>query len=85
LFATFGDPVSVAAKSDLIAAIERGESPAAWHAPGTRNARQACRIALRQLRQMDAVSPALRAWEAAIEQKETGRRSAGPVLDENCG
>lgn len=85
LFATFGDPVSVAAKSDLVAAVERGVSPTAWRAPGARNARQACRIGLRQLRQLDAASPALRAWEAAIDQKETGRRSAGPVFDRNCG
>lgn len=85
ILAAFGDPVSLAAKTELVAAIERGDAPAAWRAPGTRNARQACRIGLRQLRQLDAVSPALRAWEAAIEQKETGRRSAGPVFDENCG
>jgi hypothetical protein len=72
LLATFGDPVSVAAKSDLVAAIERGDSPAAWHAPGTRNARQACRIVLRQLRHAGAPTAALTDWERAVD----GRRGA---------
>jgi hypothetical protein len=72
LLAMFGDPVSVAAKTELAAAIERGDSPAAWRAPGARNARQACRIALRQLRLLGKPAAALAGWEQALE----GRRAA---------
>jgi hypothetical protein len=72
LLATFGDPVSVAAKSDLVAAVERGDFPGVWRAPGTRNARQACRIALRQLRLLGSPAAALADWTQAVD----GRRAA---------
>jgi hypothetical protein len=72
VLATFGDPVSLAAKTELLAAVERGDSPAAWRAPGKRNARQACRIALRQLRLLGEPAAALADWEQALK----GRRAA---------
>lgn len=67
LLATFGDAVSVAAKAELVAAVERGDPPGVWRAPGTRNARQACRIALRQLRLLGEPAAALAHWEQAVD------------------
>jgi hypothetical protein len=67
LLAAFGNPVSVAAKTALAAAIARGDPPAAWRAPGTRNARQACRIALRQLRHAGTPGAVLADWEQAVD------------------
>jgi hypothetical protein len=73
LLAAFGDPSSVAAKYGLVAAVERGDPPAAWRTPGSRNARQACRIALRQLRLLGSpAAAALADWEQAVD----GRRAA---------
>jgi hypothetical protein len=72
MLAMFGDPVSVAAKTELVAAVERGDPPGAWRAPGTRNARQACRIALRQLRLLGEPAAALADWAQAVD----GRRAA---------
>lgn len=67
LLARYGDPASLAAKSALVAAIERGDPPDGWRAPATRNARQACRIALRQLRRSGVPVPALEAWTRVID------------------
>jgi hypothetical protein len=65
VFDRFADPEARAAKTALIAAIERGEPPD--RKPATRIARQAARIALRQLRLAGAGWPALAAWEQALE------------------
>ena len=72
LLAEFGDPVSVAAKTAVLATVERGDPPGGWRAPATRYARQACRIGLRQLRQSGAALPALAAWEGAIDRSLAG-------------
>ena len=72
MLAAFGDPVSVAAKTDLAAALERGERSSDWRTPGTRNARQACRIALRQLRLAGAPAAALAEWARAVDGPRTG-------------
>jgi hypothetical protein len=79
LLERFGDPASVAAKVALRAAVDRGDSPEHWRAPASRHARQACRIALRQLRTSGQLLGALRDWEDALDRNETGRRTAGPV------
>jgi hypothetical protein len=71
LLAAFGDPVSVAAKTEFAAAVERGDPSGAWRAPGTRHARQACRIALRQLRLAGAPAAALADWERAVDGLRT--------------
>jgi len=68
LLDTFGDADARAAKAALITAIERGEAPERWRTPATRHARQACRIALRQLRQAGVQVAALADWERAIER-----------------
>ncbi len=65
LLARFGDPEACAAKAAVIRAIERGDPPG--HAPTTRIARQAARIALRQLRLGGASGAALAAWGRALE------------------
>jgi hypothetical protein len=62
----FGDADARAAKAALVAAVERGEAPERGCLPATRHARQACRIALRQLRQAGAGAAALDDWERAI-------------------
>jgi hypothetical protein len=72
MLAAFGDPVSVAAKTELAAALERGERPGDWRTPGTRNARQACRIALRQLRLAGVPAAALAEWARALDGPRTG-------------
>lgn len=69
LLAQYGDPTSVAAKAALRAAVERGAPPRAWRAPPTRNARQACRIALRQLALAGVSAAALRDWADALEPR----------------
>lgn len=67
LLSRFGNPDAHAAKAALLNAIARGESPASWTPPTTRSARQACRIAVRQLRQLGECSPTLGQWERALE------------------
>jgi hypothetical protein len=70
LLDAFGDAGARAAKATLIGAIDRGEAPERWRAPAGRHARQACRIALRQLRQAGAGdAAALEAWERAVERR----------------
>jgi hypothetical protein len=65
LFRRFADSEARAAKAAVVAAIERGEPPD--RRPATRIARQAVRIALRQLRLAGSGGPALEAWEQALE------------------
>lgn len=70
LLARFGDPEAQAAKAAIVDAVARGDSPGTWRAPATRNARAACRIALRQLRQSGAGSPLLEAWQRALDRAQ---------------
>jgi hypothetical protein len=65
LFGRFADAEARAAKDAVVAAVERGAPPAPK--PATRIARQAARIALRQLRLAGATGPALASWEEALE------------------
>jgi len=65
VFGQFADPEARAAKAAVVAAVERGEPPD--RKPATRIARQAARIALRQLRLGGAGGPALEAWEQTLE------------------
>jgi hypothetical protein len=69
LLERFGDPAAVAAKVALRAAVERGDPPRAWRVPATRHARQACRIALRQLEAAGAPAAALGDWARALEPR----------------
>lgn len=68
LVARYGDPAARAAKTAVLAAIERGIPPSAPRLPTTRRARAASRIALRQLRQSGADSAVLEDWERALER-----------------
>jgi hypothetical protein len=65
LFDRFANPEARAAKAAALAAIAAGRPPDRH--PGTRIARQAARIALRQLRLTGAAGPALEAWARALE------------------
>ena len=67
LLATFGDPASGAAKQALAAAVQCGDPPCTWSVPRSRNARQACRIGLRQLRRAGAPAAALAAWARVVD------------------
>jgi hypothetical protein len=64
----FGDDRAVAAKRTLVAAIAANRAPESWAAPRERHPRQACRIALRQLRLL-AGDAALDAWDALLERR----------------
>jgi hypothetical protein len=68
LLERFGGRASVAAKAALRAAVERGDSPAHWRAPASRHARQACRIALRQLELEGWTAASLRDWHRAVQE-----------------
>ncbi len=65
VFGRFADPDARAAKAAVLAAIRQGALPA--RNPASRIARQAARIALRQLRLAGAVGPALEAWEDTLD------------------
>jgi len=65
VFGRFADAEARAAKAAVVAAVERGEPPDGK--PATRIARQAARIALRQLRLGGAGGDALDAWERSLE------------------
>jgi hypothetical protein len=66
----FGDPRFVALKQRVVAAVLAGENPPAVAVAETRFARTNIRVALRQLKAANAVSPALMAWMAAHERVE---------------
>ncbi len=69
LLDAFGDPVSVAAKAALRAAVVRGDPPGEWPVPTTRHARQSCRIALRQLAFEGAPQAPLSGWSRALDRR----------------
>jgi hypothetical protein len=69
LLAQFGEADSFAAKTALLASVERGDPPVGWRAPATRYARQACRIGIRQLRRSGAPLAELEAWERALDRQ----------------
>jgi hypothetical protein len=64
----FGDPTLRAAKAALRAAIARGDVAQAWRPSGSRHARQACRIALRQLAHESVLRADLGDWQRALER-----------------
>ncbi len=63
----FGDPDQIALKQRVFAAVVAGESPSVVSVTNSRFARTNVRVALRQLRATEQVTPALAAWMAAHE------------------
>jgi hypothetical protein len=68
--AQFGEPAYVAAKRALFNDVRAGRLPHDVPRATTRLTRNARRIAVRQLAHLDGASPALAAWQSAIEPGE---------------
>jgi hypothetical protein len=66
----FGDPDIYALKQRVVAAVAAGEDPSVIAVTDNRFARTNVRIALRQLKAADDVSPALVRWLAAHERAD---------------
>lgn len=66
----FGEPTYVAAKQALFDNVRAGRLPRDVPRATTRLTRNAHRIAVRQLAHLDGSSPALAAWQAALEPGE---------------
>jgi hypothetical protein len=64
----FGDPSFVSLKQRVVAAVTAGEDPSTIDVSHTRFARTNIRVALRQFRAANKVSPALMAWITAHER-----------------
>jgi hypothetical protein len=69
--AQFGEPAYVAAKQAFFDAVRAGRLPHDMSRATTRLTRNAHRIAVRQLAHLDGMSPALAAWQAALEPGES--------------
>jgi hypothetical protein len=78
----FGDPEFYALKQRVFAAVAAGEAPSVVAIADSRFTRTNVRIALRQLRATDAVSPALTAWLAAHERVDQGGLEERAAEDE---
>lgn len=66
----FGDPDIYALKQRVVAAVAAGEDPSVIAVTDSRFARTNVRVALRQLKAADDVSPALARWLAAHERAD---------------
>ena len=76
----FGNPEFYALKQRVVAAVVAGEDPSGIAIADSRFARTNVRVALRQLRAANVVSPSLMRWLAAHErsdQIETEEHVAG--------
>lgn len=69
--AQFGEPTYVAEKQALFAHVRAGRRPHDVPRACSRLTRNARRIAVRQLAQLDGASPILAAWQAATEPGES--------------
>jgi hypothetical protein len=68
MLSRFGDPHAVALKRQVIVAVTQGRDPSAITVPDDRFARANVRVAVRQLRALGGLSPALTPWIAAHDQ-----------------
>ena len=66
----FGDPEFYALKQQVLAAVAAGEDPSVIVIEGDRFARTSIRVALRQLKAADGMSPALMMWLSAHERPD---------------
>ena len=66
----FGDPKFYALKQQVLAAVAAGEDPSVIAIAGDRFARTSIRVALRQLKAADGMSPSLMMWLSAHERSD---------------
>jgi hypothetical protein len=66
----FGDPKFYALKQQVLAAVAAGEDPSVIAIAGDRFARTSIRVALRQLKAADGMSPSLMIWLSAHERPD---------------
>src|SRR6266436_5581202 len=79
----FGDPKFYALKQQVLAAVAAGEDPSVIAIAGDRFARTSIRVALRQLKAADGMSPSLMMWLSAHERPDQiEMEEQGPGYDE---
>jgi len=79
----FGDPKFYALKQQVLAAVAAGEDPSVIAIAGDRFARTSIRVALRQLKAADGMSPSLMMWLSAHERSDRiEMEEQGPGYDE---
>ena len=79
----FGDPKFYALKQQVLAAVAAGEDPSVIAIGGDRFARTSIRVALRQLKAADGMSPSLMMWLSANERSDQiEMEEQGPGYDE---
>jgi shikimate kinase len=66
----FGDPQFYALKQQVLAAVAAGEDPSVIAIGGDRFLRTSIRVALRQLKAADGISPSLMTWLSAHERPD---------------
>jgi hypothetical protein len=66
----FGDPKFYVLKQQVLAAVVAGEDPSVIAIEGDRFARTSVRVALRQLKAADGMSPSLMTWLSAHERPD---------------
>ena len=66
----FGDPKFYALKQQVVAAVAAGEDPSVIAIGGDRFLRTGIRVALRQLKAADGMSPSLMMWLSAHERPD---------------
>ena len=66
----FGDPKFYVLKQQVLAAVAAGEDPSVIAIEGDRFARTSIRVALRQLKATDGMSPSLMMWLSAHERPD---------------
>ena len=78
----FGNPELVRLKERVVAMVKAGEPPPCEPVASSRMARASVRVALRQLKALDAQSPSLSAWVAVYEssmQASAGSKDSSEV------
>lgn len=78
LLARWGDPESVALKSEVWAALAADRGPEGFTPPASRFARATLRNALRQAARRDGESPTLAQWQAAFDKGEAEAEADAP-------
>lgn len=75
LLRRFGDPVLLAVKDALAAALEAGQAPEDFPPPATRAERAVLRVALRQHACLEPRPERLAPWRAAFDRAEEGKET----------
>lgn len=72
VFEQFADPLAVAQKRAVAAAIRAGQAPDSWPRPERRDLAAALRVALRQIDQEQGQSALLSAWQQRFDAASAG-------------